>query len=256
VTWGTTGAGASVSPLKAVTDASGIATTTWTLGQTAGVQGATATLAGASGSPLTFSATANAGAATQLAVAAGDTQTGSPNTALTAQLAAKASDQFGNGVSGVPVTWQVTAGTGGVSPANGPTDGAGLARTTLTLGATPGSVTITAASVGLAGSPATFHATIATAAATAAVQVGDTFFKSGHNATQNPAVDTIGVGGTVTWTWVGTLPHSVESTGATSFTTSTILTSCTYQFTFAAAGTYTYDCGVHGASMTARIVVR
>jgi plastocyanin len=256
VTWGTTGAGASVSPLKAVTDANGIATTAWTLGQTAGVQGATATLAGASGSPLTFSAVANAGAATQLAVAAGDGQTGSPNSALTAQLAAKASDQFGNGVAGVPVAWQVTAGTGGVSPTSGSTDGTGLAKTTLTLGATPGSVTITATSVGLAGSPATFHATIATAAATAAVQVGDTFFKSGHNATQNPAVDTIGVGGTVTWTWVGALAHSVESTGATSFTTSTILTSGTYQFTFTAAGTYTYDCGVHGASMTGRVVVR
>jgi plastocyanin len=256
VTWGATGTGASVAPVKAVTDASGIATTTWTLGQTAGVQSATATLAAASGSPVSFSAVANAGAATQLAVAAGDGQTGSPNAALATQLAAKVSDQFGNGVAGVAVTWQVTGGTGGVNPTSGSTDGSGLAKTTLTLGATNGPVTITATSVGLAGSPATFHATIASAAASAAVQVGDTFFKSGHNATQNPAVDTVGVGGTVTWTWVGSLLHSVESTGASSFTTSSTKTTGTYGFTFTTAGTYTYDCGVHGAAMKGTIVVR
>ena len=92
--------------------------------------------------------------------------------------------------------------------------------------------------------------------ASAAVQVGDNFFKSVANNTQNPAVDTIGVGGTVTWTWVGASPHSVESTGSPSFTTSTIKSSGTYAFTFTSAGTYTYDCGVHGPPMTGRVVVR
>jgi plastocyanin len=88
------------------------------------------------------------------------------------------------------------------------------------------------------------------------VQIGDNFFKSVANNTQNPAVDTIAVGGTVTWTWVGINPHSVESTGVTSFTSSTIKNSGTYAFTFTSAGTYTYDCGVHGLSMTGRVVVR
>jgi len=32
---------------------------------------------------------------------------------------------------------------------------------------------------------------------------------SSYNGTMNPAVDTIPVGGTVTWTWTGSLPHSV-----------------------------------------------
>jgi plastocyanin len=205
---------------------------------------------------VSFSAVANAGTATQLALAAGDGQSGSPNAVLPTQLAVLASDQFGNAVASVGVAWLVTAGTGGVNPTNDSTGGNGLAKTTLTLGGTVGPVTVTATSAGLAGSPVTFQATVAAAAATAAVQVGDIFFKSTHNATQNPAVDTVGVGGTVTWTWAGSFSHSVESTGATSFTSSITKTSGTYQFTFNTAGTYTYDCAVHGASMTGMIVVR
>jgi plastocyanin len=55
---------------------------------------------------------------------------------------------------------------------------------------------------------------------------------------------------------VGSLLHSVESTGASSFTTSSTKTTGTYQFTFTTAGTYTYDRGVHGSLMTGTIVVR
>src|SRR6185436_1560611 len=58
------------------------------------------------------------------------------------------------------------------------------------------------------------------APATAAVTVGDIFFKSALNGSSNPAVDTVAVNGTVTWTWATTeaLPHSVQSTGSPSFT--------------------------------------
>ncbi len=90
---------------------------------------------------------------------------------------------------------------------------------------------------------------------TAAVSVGDYYFKSGHNGTENPAVDTIAVGGTVTWTWVsGT--HGVQSTGTPSFTTSPTQSSGSYSYTFGTAGTYTYDCTVHGTLMTGQIVVQ
>jgi plastocyanin len=53
------------------------------------------------------------------------------------------------------------------------------------------------------------------------------------------------------------LPHSVQSTGSPSFTSSGILTGpgSTYQFTFTAPGTYQYDCAVHGTMMTGTIVV-
>lgn len=256
VTWAAAGTAASVSPATSVTDATGIATTTWTLGQTAGGQSATATLSGATGSPVTFTATATAGSATQLTLSSGDNQTGGLNSPLANPLKVKAGDQFGNGVSGVGIAWQVTSGSASVLPTNSNTDASGLAQTTVTLGGTAGPVTVTAASAGLVGSPVTFHATGAAFPTSAAVQIGDIFFKSGANATQNPAVDTIAAGGTVTWTWGGSLSHSAQSTGSPTFTSSTIKSSGTYSVTFTTAGTYSYDCAVHGQSMTGRVVVR
>ena len=97
----------------------------------------------------------------------------------------------------------------------------------------------------------------ATAPLTANVTVGPTnFFRSQRNLTQNPAVDTIAVGGAVVWDFVTGGLHSTQSTGSPSFTSSATLNSGTYSFTFAAAGTYTYNCAIHGDLMTGRIVVR
>jgi hypothetical protein len=82
-------------------------------------------------------------------------------------------------------------------------------------------------------------------------------FVSGHNGSQNPAVDTIPVGGTVTWTWTGSLPHGVQSLGTTSFSASDIKTgSGTYSVTFTEPGTYQYDCIVHGTGMKGTIIVQ
>jgi plastocyanin len=85
-------------------------------------------------------------------------------------------------------------------------------------------------------------------------------FSSAHNGTANPAVDTVAVGGTVTWTWTNTqgIAHSVQSQGSTTFASSPITSGNgqTYAVTFATAGTYQYDCAVHGAAMTGTIVVR
>jgi plastocyanin len=97
------------------------------------------------------------------------------------------------------------------------------------------------------------------APATASVTLGDIFFKSDHNGTSNPAVDTVAVNGAVTWAWgsSATMPHSVQSLGSPSFTSSAIMTGPghTHQVTFTKAGTYQYDCAVHGQLMTGRIVV-
>ncbi len=82
-------------------------------------------------------------------------------------------------------------------------------------------------------------------------------FVSGHNGSTNAAADTIPIGGTVTWTWTGSLPHSVQSLGSPSFASSSTMTgSGTYAVTFTAPGTYQYDCAVHGQLMTGAIVVR
>jgi hypothetical protein len=100
----------------------------------------------------------------------------------------------------------------------------------------------------------------APAPSTAAIIVGNIFFKSGLNGSTNQAVDTVAVGGTVTWTWTntGSVPHSIESEGAPAFTSSDVLTGggSTHHVTFSTPGTYRYDCAVHGAAMSGTIVVR
>jgi plastocyanin len=92
------------------------------------------------------------------------------------------------------------------------------------------------------------------------VTVGNIFFQSGHNGTLNPAIDTVSVGTTVTWTWTntGSESHSVQSQGTPSFTSSDVLSGGgkTYTMTFMTAGTYQYDCAIHGSLMTGRIVVQ
>jgi plastocyanin len=255
VAWAAPGTGASVAPTSSVTDASGIATTTWTLGQTAGAQTATATLSGATGSPVSFGATGAAGAPMQLLLSSGDNQAASLNSTLPNPLTVKVADTYGNGVSSVSVTWQ---GFGGamVNPTSSMSDVSGIAQTVATVGGTPGTDSVTATSSGLTGSPVKFHATAANFPTTASVSVGDDFFKSARNATQNPAVDTIAAGGTVTWTWVGMIGHSVQSTGSPMFTSSTIKTSGTYMITFTSTGNYTYNCSVHPTIMTGTIVVK
>jgi plastocyanin len=106
----------------------------------------------------------------------------------------------------------------------------------------------------------TIPGTDTTLATTANVSVGDIFFQSAQNPSINPAVDTVAVNGTVTWTWAAgeTLPHSVQSQGSPSFTSSGIQTGAgnTYAVTFTTPGTYQYDCAVHGSQMTGTIVVR
>jgi plastocyanin len=92
------------------------------------------------------------------------------------------------------------------------------------------------------------------------VTVGNDFFRSAHNGTQNPAVDTIAAGSTVTWAWNAAGSHSIQSTGVAPeiFRNSVVMSGAndSYAVTFNTPGTYTYDCAVHGAAMTGRIVVQ
>ena len=93
-----------------------------------------------------------------------------------------------------------------------------------------------------------------------AVIVGNIFMKSGHNGSVNPAVDTVATAGSVTWTWTNTadVPHGIQSLGSPSFPTGAVRTGDgnIYRVTFNIAGTYQYDCLVHGTMMPGTIVVR
>ena len=85
-------------------------------------------------------------------------------------------------------------------------------------------------------------------------------FVSAVNGTVNPAVDTIPIHGTIRWVGGSNThsgAHTVRSTGVPSFTgTNTVLTPTGYTVVFNTAGTYTYECGIHGAAMTGTIVVQ
>lgn len=89
---------------------------------------------------------------------------------------------------------------------------------------------------------------------------GRIVFISAHNGSANPAVDTVAAGDTVTWTWTNNqgVSHSIESIGSPSFTSSPIMSGNgqSYSVTFTTAGTYQYQCAVHGPQMTGTIVVR
>jgi plastocyanin len=81
-------------------------------------------------------------------------------------------------------------------------------------------------------------------------------FVSAHDGSQNPAVTQVAVGATVTWSWSGSLRHSVQSTGTTSFASSSVMSSGSYAVQFNTAGTYHYICAVHGASMSGTVIVQ
>lgn len=254
VAWSTSGGG-TVSATT-TTDASGIATTQWTLGQTAGTQTASATLSGANGSPAAFNATATAGPAATIAKSGGDGQSGVVNTMLADPLQASASDQFGNPVGGVGVMWQVTGGTATVNPPSSSTSSSeGEAETVVTLGGTAGAITIQAVSTGLTGSPLSYTATAQALPTMVTVQVVNNLFQ--------PANVTIATGGTVTWNWAvtTTIAHNVSPDVTEPVRSGNPVPGPTsYQFTFNTPGTYQYFCEVHGApglvGMSGTIIVQ
>lgn len=238
VAWSTASGSVTAS---STTDNAGIATSQWTLGQSAGPQTASATLSGAGGSPVGFSASATAGPASSIARSGGDAQTGIINSALADPLGATAADQFGNPVGGVGVMWQVTSGTATVTPPSSNTGSDGEAQTVVTLGGTAGTIVIQAVSSGLTGSPLSYTATAMTLPTALTVQVMNDFFQ--------PRDVIIAAGGTVTWDWVPTavnhnvMPDASEPVRSGDPTNGPN----TYQFTFSTPGTYMYYCVVHGA---------
>jgi hypothetical protein len=158
ITWTVEGAG-SVSAPSTVTDATGQAAVTRTLGPTAGPQTTLASSEGLAGSPVVFNHTATAGSASGVLIVSGNGQTAAPGTTLPEPLVVQVVDEDSNPVVGAAVTWVVTAGGGTLDPATGTTDASGQASTTWTLGSTAGANTAQAIVSGVG--QATFTATAA-----------------------------------------------------------------------------------------------
>jgi Big-like domain-containing protein len=89
---------------------------------------------------------------------AGDNQTAPTNTALPTSLAVIVTNQFGERLSAVTVTWTVAPNVGIFSATTTQTDDAGLATVDYTTGATAGQVVIQARVGGIP--PLSFHITV------------------------------------------------------------------------------------------------
>ncbi|HEU0013223.1 MAG TPA: Ig-like domain-containing protein [Longimicrobium sp.] len=137
VQWTATAGGGTVAAQpSAQTGADGIARAVWTLGAgTALTQKAEASVAAAG--TVRFVARV----ATTMTRVSGDAQSVAVGTPVTVSV--RLTDAAGQGVGGVPVTWQVTAGGGSVAPASsGGADG--VASVQWTVGPTPGMQMLTA----------------------------------------------------------------------------------------------------------------
>jgi alpha-tubulin suppressor-like RCC1 family protein len=150
-----TGSGA-VTTDSVLTDLSGIARTTWTLGATAGVQ--TLTISGGVANPVTVRATARQ--PDSLAIVSGNAQVAQAGKTLAEDIVVRVNEKSsGRVVPGATVTFTVSAANGSVSETSGITDANGLARTRWTLGATTGAKSLTVS----VGSPAVTRTVTATA---------------------------------------------------------------------------------------------
>jgi len=152
------------------TGSNGQLSTAWTLGDTAMTQqvvindGAFTDNRGPlKGLPLAFTAKAQAGAPKTLAIQNGNGQIGSAGQPLPVPLTVKVTDNFGNGVDKVNVTFNATVGNGRFENQNTtltvPTDSTGLAKAILTMGSTAGATnTVVASAQGLSNVSVTFNA--------------------------------------------------------------------------------------------------
>ena len=155
ITWTVvTGAGVAT-PDVGVTDADGLFSTSYRLGNLVGTQ--TVQAASPGGQPVVFTATANAAPASQIEIVSGDNQTGVVQTTLQTDLTVKVTDAFGNPKEGVTIFFNVVLGNGTVTNAGPVSDPQGTARVKWTLGPLASTQRVTAQIPGAL--PAIFDAT-------------------------------------------------------------------------------------------------
>jgi lysophospholipase L1-like esterase len=155
------------------TGSDGKASVSFTLGRNSVVQKVQAISVGLS--PVTFSATASSGVATNLVYVSGANQSGTVGSTLTNPFVVRVIDEPGSPMSGIPVMFSITQGGGSTGPSITntiqSTNSNGVASTLLTLGTQAGTHKVQAAAPGLSGSPYTFTATALADKATKLVEV-------------------------------------------------------------------------------------
>jgi len=141
VVWKVTQGSATLSNVVSTSGSSGQVSAQVTFGQAPGTAQVTATLGNAF--VVTFSITSQAVAST-MTILNGNNQTTPVNTSFPQTLTVQLKDQSNNPIPGVSVTFLVTSGNGNTNPTSSPTDSQGRASTTVTAGASPGAMVVTA----------------------------------------------------------------------------------------------------------------
>jgi hypothetical protein len=148
VTWSVAGGG-SISPAIVTTGADGLAAAERVLGPAAGAQSAQATAGEFTGSPVSFSHTAEPANPTVLLKVSGDGQSAPGGFEVAHDLVVRLEDDNQNGIGARAITWVVPAGSGSVNPVNSITDANGRATTRWTLPSAVGSYSVSAVFSGL-----------------------------------------------------------------------------------------------------------
>ncbi|MBN1997746.1 Ig-like domain-containing protein [candidate division KSB1 bacterium] len=137
-------------------DVSGKAQTTITLGDKAGSTNIMATIKDTQQRAL-FGVSTLPGEPFKMTAHSGDNQTGTAGDTLDMPLTVKVLDEWGNGVTGVPVEFNIQQGGGSFwGDSLTATNAAGLAQVRLILGPSAGNNVVVATSGGLQGSPVSF----------------------------------------------------------------------------------------------------
>lgn len=162
VTFSVLTGGGSVSPTPVTTDASGLASTTWTLGSAVGSNTLEAHVTTNAAIAVNFTSTGASGTAAHIEISTGNGQSATVQQTFANPFIVKVTDANSNVISGAIVTWTVAGGT--LSSLSTTTDAAGLASTTMTTGTVAGAVSATATVPG--GGSVTFTGTAVPGGAT------------------------------------------------------------------------------------------
>ncbi len=249
--------GGKVGAASVTTDASGAASSSLTLGGTAGPQSFAAV---AQGFSVAIPATATAGDPATITVVSGNAQTDTVVHVVKNPFIVKVTDSFGNALSGAVVNWARTTGSGTVTASTSVTASDGTATMSYTLGTTTGTETVTASVAGVA-TPATFTVTsVAGKASGLTVVSGDGQSAAILSALAPFVVKVVDANGNpvdkaaVTWTATnGTFPSLTTTTDATGLSQNvmTLGTAVGTASATASAGTRTV---AFGATVKAGIV--
>ena len=159
VSYTDSGSGGSFSPNPVTTNSTGLASVTYTTSKTAGALHGKILASVPGLTSLIFFETVTPGPVANIAASSGSGQSTPPDTQLAKPLVAKVTDQYGNVVSGVAVTFS-DGGAGGTFSTNpASTSSTGLASVTYTTSTNAGTVNIQAAASGVS-TPAVFTETV------------------------------------------------------------------------------------------------